>query len=107
MAQCDSYYSAAMAGGTALAEPKRVRGGALALIEDPSGPIRRRAVRSVDELSSRMPTPPEVDRLRLSIGVPVVQVIRTIYDTEDVALEVQHSVAAADRHEFRYEVDLR
>ena len=106
VALCDSYYPAAFAAGTPLAEPQRIRGGALAVIEDPSGPIRRRAARSVDDLTSRMPTQSEVDRLQLTIGVPVVQVLRTIYDTEAKPIELQDSVAAADRHEFRYEVDL-
>jgi GntR family transcriptional regulator len=39
--------------------------------------------------------------------MPVVRVIRTIYDTEDNPLEVQATVAAADRHTFRYEVSMR
>ncbi len=41
VALCDSYYPAAMEEGTAIAEPRRVRGGALAVIEDPAGPIGR------------------------------------------------------------------
>jgi GntR family transcriptional regulator len=104
---CDSYYPADMAEGTVIAEPRLIRGGALAVIEDPAGPIRRTAARSVDELTSRMPTRAEIDQLRLSPGVPVVRVLRTIYDTQGAPLEVQDSVAAADRHEFRYEVDMR
>lgn len=107
VALCDSYYPAAMAQGTAIAEPRRIPGGALAVIEDPAGPISRTAARSVDELTSRMPTRPEIDRLRLSPGVPVIRVRRTIYDTEGAPLEVQDSVAAADCHEFRYEVQMR
>ncbi|MGQ0777699.1 MAG: GntR family transcriptional regulator [Pseudonocardiales bacterium] len=107
VALCDSYYPAAMAEGTAIAEPGRISGGALAVIEDPAGPIRRMAARSVDELTSRMPTRPEIDQLQLSPGVPVVRVLRTIYDSEGAPLEVQESVAAADRHEFRYEVEMR
>ncbi|MGH3932759.1 MAG: GntR family transcriptional regulator [Pseudonocardiaceae bacterium] len=107
VALCDSYYAADMAAGTVLAEPRRIRGGAHAVIEDPAGPIRRSVARSVDELTSRMPTRSESDQLQLSPGVPVVRVLRTIYDSEGAPLEVQDSVAAADRHEFRYEVDMR
>ncbi|MGH3833365.1 MAG: GntR family transcriptional regulator [Pseudonocardiaceae bacterium] len=40
-------------------------------------------------------------------GVPGFNAQVTEYDTEGVPLEVQDSVAAADRHEFRYEVDMR
>ena len=90
-----------------IAEPRLIRGGILTVIEDPAGPIRRTVARSVDELTSRMPTRAEIDQLRLSFGVPVVQVFRTIYDIRGAPLEVQDSIAAADRHEFRYEVDMR
>jgi GntR family transcriptional regulator len=38
--------------------------------------------------------------------VPVFRVLRTVYDTEGRPLEVQDSVAA-DRHQFRYEVEMR
>ncbi len=107
VALCDSYYPTTMAEGTAIAEPRRVRGGALAVIEDPTGPIGRTAARSLDELTSRMPTQREIDQLRLSPGVPVIRVLRTIYDIEGAPLEVQDSVAAADCHEFRYEVQMR
>jgi GntR family transcriptional regulator len=107
VALCDSYYPADMAQGTAITEPRLIRGDALAVIEDPAGPIRRTAARSVDELTSRMPTRAEIDQLRLSPGVPVMRVLRTIYDTQGTPLEVQDSIAAADRHEFHYEVDMR
>jgi GntR family transcriptional regulator len=39
--------------------------------------------------------------------MPVVRVVRTIYDADDAPLEVQDTVAAADRHTFRYEVSMR
>jgi GntR family transcriptional regulator len=107
VALCDSYYPADLVAGTAIAEPVRIRGGAHAVIEDPAGPIRRSVARSVDELVGRMPTRQESDQLQLSPGVPVVRVLRTIYDTEGAPLEVQDSVVAADRHKFRYEVDMR
>jgi GntR family transcriptional regulator len=45
--------------------------------------------------------------LKLSPGVPVVRILRTVYDSEGAAVEVQDSVAAADKHRFRYEVAMR
>jgi GntR family transcriptional regulator len=39
-------------------------------------------------------------------GVPVVRVLRTIYDSQGQPVEVQDTVAAADRHRFRYEVNM-
>jgi GntR family transcriptional regulator len=87
--------------------PENIAGGVHAFIEDPEGPIRREIARSVDDLVARMPTKEEVDGLGLPPGMPVVQVVRTIYDTGDNPVEVQVSVAAADRHTFRYEVSMR
>ena len=45
--------------------------------------------------------------LRLPPGVPVIRVLRPVYDSEDRPVEVQDSYAAADRHEFRYEMTMR
>jgi GntR family transcriptional regulator len=61
----------------------------------------------VDDVSARMPTPEEATVLRLPQGVPVFRVLRTVYDSGNRPVEVQESVAAADRHGFRYEVDMR
>jgi GntR family transcriptional regulator len=107
VALTDRYYPADMAGGTALEQAARIKGGAHALIEDENGPIRRKIARSVDDIAGRMPTPDEARRLRLPQGVPVFRVLRTVYDSENRPVEVQDSVAAADRHGFRYETDMR
>jgi GntR family transcriptional regulator len=106
-ALCDSYYPAEMARGSVIERPGRIRGGAYAAIEDPDGPIRRQIARSVDELVARMPTHDEAVELGLQPGVPVVRVLRTVYDSEGRPVEVQDSVVAADRHEFRYEEQMR
>jgi GntR family transcriptional regulator len=107
VAFCDSYYPAEVADGTPLAEPERIPGGAYGLIEDSAGPVGRRLKRSVDDLVCRMPTPEEVDGLKLASGVPVVRTLRTVYDSQGRAVEVQDTVAAADKHQFRYEVAMR
>jgi GntR family transcriptional regulator len=41
------------------------------------------------------------------MGADKTRVLRSVYDSEDRAIEVQDTVAAADRHEFRYEVAMR
>ena len=103
----DGYFPADLVAGTNIEQPRRIRGGAHAIIEDPGGPIRRHIARSADEISGRMPTPGEARELGLSQGVPVFRILRTVYDTEGRPLEVQDSVAAADQHNFRYEVEIR
>jgi len=107
VALCDSYYPSEVAEGTALAEPGNIAGGAYGLIEDAAGPIGRRLERSVDDLECRMPTPHEAAALQLGLGVPVVRVLRTVYDSDGVPVEVQETIAAADKHQFRYEVAMR
>ena len=54
-----------------------------------------------------MPAPQEVEALKLAPGVPVVRILRTVYDSERRPVEVQDTVAAADKHHFRYEVAMR
>jgi GntR family transcriptional regulator len=107
VALCDSYYPVEMVRGTVIERPGKIRGGAYAVIEDPDGPIRRQIARSVDDLVARMPTPGEAIDLSLQPGVPVVRVLRTVYDSEGRPVEVQDSIVAADRHEFRYEEQMR
>lgn len=107
VALCDSYYPSVVADGTALAEPERIPGGAYGLIEDEAGPIGRRLRRSVDDVECRMPTGAEVEMLKLASGVPVMRILRTVYDAQGVAVEVQDTVAAADKHQLRYEVTMR
>lgn len=106
VALCDSYYPADLARGTAIAEHRKIKGGVHALIEDVDGPIKRMISRSIDEIAARMPTPSESDALHLTPGTPVARILRTVYDSEDHPVEVQDTVATADRHEFRYEVSM-
>ncbi|MGH8884124.1 MAG: UTRA domain-containing protein [Egibacteraceae bacterium] len=51
-----------------------------------------------------MPTPEEARRLRTGTGVPVVRLLRTLYDTSRRVLEVSDFVLAGDRHVLVYEV---
>lgn len=106
VALTDSYYPASLAGGTAIEKPERLKGGVHALIEDETSPIGRRIARSDDDIAARMPTPDEAGLLRLPAGVPVFRVLRTVYDSDGQPVEVQDTVAAADRHRFRYEVNM-
>jgi len=53
-----------------------------------------------------MPAHDETAELSLQPGVPVARVPRTACDSEGRPVEVQDSVVA-DRHEFRYEEQMR
>ena len=78
-----------------------------ALIEDEDGPIRRTIAPSEDDIVTWMPTLDEARKLALSPGMPVICSLRTVYDAGNRPLEVQDTVAVADKHQFRYEVDMR
>jgi GntR family transcriptional regulator len=107
VALCDSYYPRDVAEGTAIPEPERIAGGVYGLIEAEDGPIRRRLQRSIDDVDCRMPTQSELEALQLDPGVPVLRILRTVYDSEGRPVEVQDTVAAADKHQLRYEVQMR
>jgi GntR family transcriptional regulator len=107
VALTDSYYPAGLAQGTAIEQPARIKGSVHAVIEDDNGPIRRAIARSEDDIVARMPTPDEARKLSLSPGMPGIRTLRTVYDAGNRPLEVQDTVAVADKHQFRYEVDMR
>jgi len=97
----DSYLPLGIAEGTALEGFEKIEGGVHALLEHGLG---YELGRFVEELTFRMPTPEEARVLRMGAGVPVVRVLRTLFDTAGRALEVSDCVLAGDRHVLVYEV---
>jgi DNA-binding GntR family transcriptional regulator len=51
-----------------------------------------------------MPSPEEARRLGIGAGVPVVRLLRTLYDPSGRALEVSDLLLAGDRRVLVYEV---
>lgn len=103
---CDGYYPRALVQGTPIEEGRKIRGGVHAVLDDPAGPIRRTVTRFVEDLEVRMPTPYEVELLRIPPGVPVARIFRTALDTHLEPIEVLDSVVPCDRHVFRYVIDV-
>lgn len=106
MQLCDGYYRADLFRGTAVAEPRRIKGGVHAVIEDPDGPIRARIAQFVEDLDVRLPLPAVADVLAIPEGVPIVRVLRTAYDQDARPLEVLDSLVPSDRYSFRYVIDI-
>jgi DNA-binding GntR family transcriptional regulator len=96
----DSYFRLSLVQGTPLTEPRDASapGGILAKIGHPQ-------VRYADEITVRMPTKQETDRLDLPAGTPVAEVVRTGYDSDDVPLRVMVTVAPGDRNRLIYDLD--
>ncbi|MGW1189294.1 GntR family transcriptional regulator [Streptomyces sp. NPDC002559] len=95
-----SWFPGSIATGTLLEEPGDVAvpGGILKSIGHPQQHVR-------DEISIRMPTPEESERLHLPPGTPVAQHIRIGYG-EHVPVRVMRTIAPGDRHVLVYELDV-
>ncbi|MFF8951929.1 GntR family transcriptional regulator [Streptomyces sp. NPDC014940] len=98
-ALADSYFPEELVRGTPLMLPEDVSapGGVLAS----SGLIQ---THYRDEITVRMPTRTESERLALPAGTPVAVHRRTGYDKDGRPLRVMISVLPGDRHIIRYDV---
>lgn len=98
-----SYVPWELANGTPMTRKNPGPGGIYARIEERG----HRLGRFTEDVAARMPTPEEARQLRLSPGVPVFQLVRTAYDTNDQPVEVCDTVMAADRCVLSYELPAR
>lgn len=83
----------------ALAAPE---GGLLAELRR-QGSVPRRIT---EDVQTRMPTPEEARILRLSVGVAVFRVLRSVLADDGSVLGIQTSVLAGDRYQLRYELPI-
>ncbi|MFJ1839016.1 MULTISPECIES: GntR family transcriptional regulator [unclassified Streptomyces] len=95
-----SWFPGAIATGTLLeaAGDVAVPGGILKSIGHPQQHVR-------DEISIRMPTPEESERLLLPPGTPVAQHVRIGYG-ERSPVRAMRTIAPGDRHILVYELDV-
>ncbi|MFJ6795822.1 GntR family transcriptional regulator [Streptomyces sp. NPDC091268] len=94
-----SYYPPEIARGTALAEPRRIRGGTPTLLTQLGFPPRR----SVDRVSARVATQEQCRALRLPGDLPVLRTLRTVYGDGEAPVEVTVMVKAGHLYELQYE----
>ncbi len=90
-----------IAQGTAIERPDKIERGVHAELELGLG---HKLDHFTEELTFRMPTPDEARRLALTSGIPVVRLLRTLYDDSDQPLEVSDFLLAGDSHVLVYEV---
>lgn len=98
-----SYIPAAFAEGTKIEQVDTGPGGIYARLEENGHALAR----FTEEVAARMPTPEERRQLELEPGVPVLTVLRTAYDTDDVAVEVCDTVKVASAYLLEYEFPAR
>ncbi|MDB1087018.1 UTRA domain-containing protein [Streptomyces sp. ACA25] len=96
----DTYYPADIAGGTALAETRKIPGGAVALLARLGH--TGRTVR--EDVSARMPSEEEADVLEMESGEPVLHLIRVTLDADSRSLQVDAMTMPASRQRLRYEL---
>lgn len=95
----DSYYQLDVVRGTLIMQEDTGPGGGFARLEDAGHTLDR--IR--EEWAVRMPSSPESVALHLPPGTPVVDLVRTTYDTTGRAVEVMLAVLAGDMVAFAYE----
>lgn len=93
-----SYIPAAFAQGAKIEQVDTGPGGIYARLEESGHTLAR----FTEEVGARMPTPEERRVLQLPAGVPVLTVVRTAYDTNDVAVEVCDTVKVASAYLLEY-----
>jgi len=95
----DSYYELEVVRGTLIQQENTGPGGGFARLEEAGRILDRMR----EEWTVRMPTGPESVELRLPAGTPVVDLVRTTFDTTGRAVEVMLATLAGDMVSFAYE----
>ncbi|MFE9662974.1 UTRA domain-containing protein [Streptomyces sp. NPDC005955] len=96
-----SYYPLDLAWGTALAEPRKIRGGTPALLAGMGYPPRL----TVDRVSARVPTQAQYEALRLPTDLPILRTLRVVYSDDERPIEVTVTAKAGHLYELQYEFE--
>ncbi|MCE7004328.1 UTRA domain-containing protein [Kibdelosporangium philippinense] len=96
----DSYYPATIARDTALAEHRKIRGGAVAFLAELGYPPRH--VR--EDISARLATPEEQTALQLDGPSCVLLLSRTLMTNNQLPVEASVMTMVADGRRLRYEL---
>lgn len=96
----ESYYPLAIARGTGLAERRKIRGGAVALLAELGHQPRH--VR--EDVVARLATSDERAELALEDPACVLQLSRVLFDQDDAAVEASVMTMVAEGRRLRYEL---
>ncbi|MFE3070289.1 GntR family transcriptional regulator [Streptomyces sp. NPDC059247] len=98
----DTYYPADIARGTGLAETRKIRGGAVALL----AALGHTGVRVREDVTARMPDADEREALRMGRDEPVINLARVTYDSRDRPVQADMMTMPAHRQRLRYETTI-
>ncbi|MFK0209684.1 MULTISPECIES: GntR family transcriptional regulator [unclassified Streptomyces] len=90
----DSYYPVAIAGGTPLAEPRKVPGGAVTLLEE----LGYTGAEVVEDVSAALATAEESQYLGLPEGSAVLRLLRLTSTADGTPMEASLMTMPAGRH---------
>lgn len=96
----DAYFPLELVQGTEIMEPGDITRGAGRILADRG----HKQERFLDEITCRMPTPEEAQRLDLGPGTPVTIHVRTGFDGENQPVRVLVTVLPADKHVVIYDM---
>lgn len=94
----DSWYPSSIASATPLAEPAKIKGGAVTLLAN----LGYSARAALDDISVRGATDTEADLLGLSVGAPVIVVFRTTVSEQEVPFEATVMIMVPENRHLRY-----
>ncbi|MEV5773089.1 GntR family transcriptional regulator [Streptomyces antimycoticus] len=95
----DSYVPLCLVDGSEWMTPGSVERGTNQVLAE----LGCELVQALDEIYVRMPKPAEVERLRLSAGTPVAELISTGHDQQGRPVQVTSCILPGDRHVVVYE----
>jgi DNA-binding GntR family transcriptional regulator len=94
----DDWFDERIVRGTELAEPEDTTR------EDILAEAGYEQVYDIDEIITRMPTPAETERLKISTGTPVAEHIRTGYTADDKPVRLMWSIIPGDILILEYKI---
>ncbi|BCL15039.1 UTRA domain-containing protein [Micromonospora sagamiensis] len=98
----DSYYPLAIARGTALAEPRKIRGGAVTLLAE----LGYRPCHTVEDVYAREPTDAERKALALDGHRWVLGLTRLLTSGGGLPVELSVMTMVAEGRRLRYEMSI-
>ncbi|MEV0155341.1 UTRA domain-containing protein [Micromonospora sp. NPDC050686] len=98
----DSYYPASIARGTALGEPRKIRGGAVNLLAE----LGYRPGRVTEDVYTREPTEAQRSMLGLTSGEWVLGLTRVLSTAEGLPVELSVMTMVPQGRRLRYELTI-
>lgn len=99
----DTYYPVEIARGTPLAEPRKIKGGAVTCLAE----LGHSAARVIEYVTARSASDDESALFELAHHAPVVVIERLTVDSSDTPIQFDVMVAPAALRRLRYEMKVK